>query len=126
MDANCDNMEPVNKFMLAVAIIWTLFAGYAFALLLPFMNRRLREWDAKFKRNSTLPAMPNVPQRVVFLLLTSLMTTVSLASAFHRDLTTLLGVPAWTLVALMICLPILYFMLGRWGKSHWHSKQPNR
>jgi len=67
-------MQPFDKFKLAIAILWSLFTLYAVMLLLPPMHRRLRESEIKRKRGKGKPAAPNRPQRVVFLLLTCLMT----------------------------------------------------
>jgi hypothetical protein len=117
-------MQPVNKFMLAVAILWILFTSYGVLLLLPFMDRRLREWDMKLKRSKVPLASPNRPQRMVFLLLTCLMTAVSLTSALHRNLNETIGINSGTACLLMMLLPALYFALGRLKKPHTNGGQP--
>jgi len=111
-------MQQMDKFMLAVAVIWVLFTCYGVMMLLPFMNRRMRAWDTKLKRGKGTLAVPNHPQQVVFLLLTCLMTAVSLASAFHRNLSEMIGINSWTPCLLMMLLPVLYFALGLLKKPH--------
>lgn len=98
--------------MLAVGILWSLFTVYAVMLILPFMDRRLREWDMRLKQSRVPLKAPNRPQRIVFILLTSLMTAVSFAAAAHRNLSEMLGVSSWTPVFLMIFSPLAYFALG--------------
>lgn len=117
-------MESVNKLMLAVAVIWALFTGYGVLLLLPFMDRRLREWDMKFKRSKVPFSFPNYPQRVVFFLLTSLMLAVSLTAAFNGNLHNTIGISSATACMLMIILPTLYFTLGRLKKPSKNDEQP--
>ncbi len=107
-------MQPVDKFMFGVGILWSLFTLYAICMLHPRVNRRLREWEIKFGKGRT--AMPTRLQRVVLILLTCLMTTVAFASAYHRKLDTLIGISSGTACALMMILPGLYFALGRLNK----------
>lgn len=110
-------MQPVDKFMLVVAIGWALFAAYGVLMLLPFMDRRMRESEMKLKHIKVLSATPNYPQRIVFILLSCLMLAVTLAAAFHHNLSELLGINSWTPVLLMMLLPALYFALGLLKKS---------
>jgi hypothetical protein len=110
--------------MLAVAVLWALFTGYGVLLLLPFMDRRLREYEMKIKRRKIPLPSPNYPQRIVFLLLTSLMLAVALTAAFHRDLPKTIGISSGTACTLMILLPALYFTLGRLKKSNKNGKLP--
>lgn len=105
-------MQPVDKFMLAVGVLWSLFTLYGICLLLPFMERRLREWEIKRKPIRGTLAAPTRPQRIVFLLLTLLMTAVAMADAFHRNLRATIGISSGMAVSLMIILPALYFALG--------------
>jgi hypothetical protein len=107
-------MQPVDKFMFVVGIGWSLFTLYAICLLSPRMDRRLRVWEIKFGKGRTM--MPNRLQRVVFILLTSLMTIVAFAGAYHRKLDTVIGISSGTACALMMILPGLYFALGRLNK----------
>jgi hypothetical protein len=107
-------MQTVDKFMFGVGILWSLFTLYAICLLSPRMDRWLREWEIKFGKGRTI--MPNRLQRVVFILLTSLMTTVAFASAYHRKLDTVIGISSGTACCLMMILPGLYFALGRLNK----------
>ena len=110
--------------MLAIGILWCLFTLYAVAMFLPPLNRLLREWEIKRKPVlGTVPA-PNLPQRVVLLLLTLLMATVAFASAFHRDLRATIGINSGTACWLMIILPALYFLLGCLKKSRKGGQQP--
>jgi hypothetical protein len=117
-------MQPVDKFKLALGIFWGLFTLFGISLLFPPMDRRLREWDIKCKpgKKGKL-ASPNRPQRVVFLLLTSLMTAVVLADAFHRSFAKLTGISSGTVCVLMIFLPALYFALGLLKKHHKNGQQ---
>ena len=110
--------------MLAIAVIWALFVCYGIVALLPFMNRRLREWDMKIKRSKVPLSFPNYPQRVVFILLTSLMLAVSLTSAFGRDLKEVVGISPGTAICLMLVLPALYFALGCLKKIQKNCEQP--
>jgi hypothetical protein len=107
-------MQPVDKFMFGVGILWSLFTLYAIFLLFPRMDRMLREWEIKFGKGRT--SIPSRLQRVVFILLTSLMTTVAFASAYHRKLDTVIGISSGTACCLMMILPGLYFALGRLNK----------
>jgi len=118
-------MQPFDKFKLAIAILWSLFTLYAVMLLLPPMHRRLRESEIKRKRGKGKPAAPNRPQRVVFLLLTCLMTAVAFANVFHRDLGELTGVGATKIVFLMVFLPALYFLFGMLMKPQQNRQQPD-
>lgn len=110
--------------MLAVAVLWALFTGYGILLLLPFMDRRLREWDMKIKRHKIPLPSPNYPQRIVFLLLTSLMLAVSLTAAFNGNLHKTIGISSATACMLMIILPTLYFTLGRLKRLGKNGEQP--
>jgi drug/metabolite transporter (DMT)-like permease len=105
-------MQPVNKYMLAVSVLWSGFALFAVALFLPPLTRRVRAWELRHKPASRLP---NFPQRSVFLLLTLLMMTVSFATAFHRDLRSTIGINSSEAWKLMMILTALYFALG-WRK----------
>ena len=107
-------MQPVDKFMFGVGIVWCLFTLYAIGMLHPRVDRWMREWEIKIGKGRT--AMPSRLQWVVFILLTCLMTTVSFASAFHRKLDTVIGISSGTACALMMILPALYFALGLLNK----------
>jgi hypothetical protein len=109
-------MQQVDKFMFGVGILWSLFTLYAIGMLFPRVDRYLREWEIKFGKGRTM--MPNRLQRVVFILLTCLMTTVAFSSAYHRQLDTVIGISSGTACWLMITLPGLYFALG------WLNKRP--
>jgi len=111
-------MQPVDKIMFGVGILWSLFTLYAIAMLHPRVDRWLREREIKFGKGRTM--MPNRLQRVVFMLLTCLMTTVAFAGAYHRQLDTVIGISSSTACALMMILPGLYFALG-WLRR---KKQP--
>jgi hypothetical protein len=117
-------MQPVNQFMLAVAVLWVLFTCYGVMMLLPPMDRRLRAWDMKLKGSKVPLPSPNRPQRVVFLLLASLMTTVAFAAAFDRDLKETIGISSGTACWLMTLLPALYFGLGLLNKLQKNREQP--
>ncbi len=103
-------MQPVDKFMFGVGILWSLFTLYGLGMFYPPMNRWMREWEIKIGKGRT--GMPTRLQRVVFILLTCLMTTVAFASAYHRKLDTVIGISSGTACALMMILPGLYFALG--------------
>jgi hypothetical protein len=105
-------MEPFEKFEFAIGIVWSLFTLYGIGLLIPPMDRRLREWEVRRKGIKGTLATPTRLQRVVFILLSSLATAVAFASAFHRDLGELIGVGAPRILFLMLILPGLYFSAG--------------
>lgn len=109
--------------MLAVGVVWVLFTVYGVLMLLPFMDQRMRNWDMKLKRSKVPLTVPNRPQRVVFLVLTCLMTAVSFTSAWNRDLCEMIGINSATPVMLMIVLPVLYFALG-WRKKRVSNGEP--
>jgi len=88
---------------------------YAIGLLLPPLTRRLREWEVLRHPASRTP---NYPQRVLFLLLTCLMTAVAMSAAFHRDLRATIGISSEMACSLMMILPALYFVLGARKKNH--------
>ena len=114
-------MHPVDKFMLAVGILWSLFTLYAVAMFLPPLNRRLREWEV---RGHPASRAPTYPQRILFLLLTLLMTAVSMSAAFHRDLHATIGINSGMACSLMMILPALYFALGWLKKPRKGGQQP--
>jgi drug/metabolite transporter (DMT)-like permease len=114
-------MHPVDKFMLAVGILWSLFTLYAVAIFLPPLSRRLREWEV---RGHPASRVPTYPQRFVLHLLTLLMTAVSTSAAFHHDLLATIGINSGTASLLMIMLPALYFALGWLKKSRNSGHQP--
>jgi len=118
-------MQPVDKFMLAVGLLWCLFMLYGIILLLPSAGRRLWEWDARRRRNYGAINVPTYPQRVVFLLLASLMATVAFAAAFHCNLVDLTGFSSGTAVVLMTLLPMLYFTLGWLNKTRKNRRGPD-
>ena len=105
--------------MLAVGILWSLFALYGVALLLPPLSRQLRECEA---RRHPASRAPTYPQRILFLLLTLLMTAVVMSAAFHQDLRATIGISSGTASHLMIILPMLYLALG-WLKKPRKSRQ---
>ena len=111
--------------MFATAILWSLFTLYGIMLLLPFMDRRLREGEIKLKRSQMRLATPNRPQRVVFLLLTCVMTSVGWTSALGRDLRETVGISSGAACSLMIILPALYFALGLLKQPHQDGPQPD-
>ena len=111
----------MDKFMLAVGILWSLFTLYAVAMFLPPLSRQLREWEV---RGHPANRAPTYPQRLVLLLLTLLMTAVSMAAAFHLDLLTTIGISSGTACSLMMILPALYFALGWLKKSRNGGQQP--
>jgi hypothetical protein len=117
-------MQPVDKFKLALGIFWSLFTLYAIILLLPPMDRRLREWEAKQKPIKGTLAAPSRLQRVVFILLTSLMTAVVLADAFHHSLYEITGISSGASLSLMLFLPALYFALGLLKKNRKNGQTP--
>ena len=110
--------------MLAVAVLWALFTGYGILMLLPFMDRRLRDYESKIKRHKIPLTTPNYPQRIVFLLLTSLMLAVSLTAAFNGNLHKTIGISSATACMLMIILPTIYFTLGRLKKPTKNGEPP--
>jgi len=105
-------MQTVDKFKLALGIMWSLYTVFGIFLLFPPMDRRLRKWETKIKQIKGMPAAPSRLQRVVFLLLTSLMTGVVLTDAFHRNFAELTGISSGAVCLLMMVLPALYFLLG--------------
>ena len=115
-------MQPVDKFMFGVGILWSLFTLYGVCLLFPRVDRWLREWEIKFGKGRT--AMPTRLQRVVFILLTCLMTAVAFASACHRKLDTVIGISSGTACCLMMILPALYYALGRLNKRLKKRQEP--
>lgn len=119
-------MQPVDKYKLALGILWSLFTLYGISLLFPPMDRRLREWEARYKpgRFNRIFATPTRLQRVVFILLTSLMTAVAFASAFHRELGELTRFGAPRIVSLMLILPALYFALGMLNQRRKNRQKP--
>jgi len=98
---------------------------FGILMLLPPMDRYLREWEARCKKSSVVVAAPSLPQRVVFLLLAGLMTTVAFAAAFHRPLVELTGLTDNIAVLLMILLPGLYFALGWLNRHRKNGKGPD-
>ena len=114
-------MQPVNKFMFAIGILWSLFTLFGVALFLPPLNRRLREWEV---RGHPASRAPTYPQRFVFLLLTLLMTAVAMAAAFHQDLRATIGISSGTACSLMMILPVFYFALGWLKKPRKGGQQP--
>jgi len=120
-------MQPVDKFMLAVGILWSLFMLYGILLFFPPLNRRLREWEALRKKDHGtygISAAPTYPQRIVFFLLTCIMTAVAMSAAFHRDLHATIGLSSGMACSLMIILPALYFALGLLKKHHKNGQGP--
>jgi hypothetical protein len=79
-------MQPVDKIMLGVGILWSLFTLYGMCMLYPRVDRWLREWEIKFGKGRT--SAPSRLQWVVFILLTSLMTTVAFATCPRINKTT--------------------------------------
>ena len=118
-------MQPADKFKMALGILWGSYTLYGIILLLPPMDRRLREWQIKHKNIKGTLAAPSHPQRVVFLLLSSLMTAVVLADAFHRNFARMIGIGSGTVCLLMIVLPALYFALGMWAKHRNAGESPD-
>ena len=114
-------MQLVDKFMLAVGILWSLFTLYAVATLLPPLSRLLREWEV---RGHPASRAPTYPQRILILLLTLLMTAVSMAAAFHLDLRATIGINSGMACSLMMILPALYFLLGWLKKPRKGGQQP--
>ena len=112
-------MHPVDKFMLAVGILWSLFTLYGVTMLLPPLSRQLREWDV---RHHPLSRAPTYPQRFVFLLLTLLMTAVAMSAAFHHDFLATIGISSGMACILMMILPAFYFVLG-WLKKYRNGGQ---
>src|SRR5208282_4487489 len=102
-------MQPVDKYKLALGILWSLFTLYGIGMLFSRMGRRLWAWQIKRKGGHGKLVAPSCLQWVVFILLTSLMTTVAFAIAFHRGLATIIGINSGTACCLMIILPGLYF-----------------
>jgi len=109
--------------MLAVGILWSLFTLMGISMFLPPITRYLREWEIRYKP-ARLPRQPTYPQRIVYLLLTLLMTAVSMSAAFHRDLRATIGITPGTACVLMLVLPALYFTLGWLGKRHKNGQGP--
>lgn len=107
-------MQPVDRFKLALGVFWSLFTLYGISLLFTPLDRRLRAWETRFKPGGINRGFvtPSRLQRVVFILLTSLMTAVALAGAFHRDLVAVTGLSPGAACSLMMILPALYFALG--------------
>jgi hypothetical protein len=120
----CLCMETLDKFKLALGTFWAVFTLYGIFLLFPPMDRRLREWEARFKQAKGMPAAPSRPQRVVFLLLSGLMTAVILADAFHRNFDEMTGISSGTVCLLMMILPGFYFILGKVKKSRQNGHRP--
>ena len=109
--------------MLAVGILWSLFTLYAVAMFLPPLNRRLREWNDRLHPTSRAPTYP---QRILFLLLTLLMTAVSMSAAFHRDLLATIGISSGMACSLMMILQTFYFAMGWLKKPRKGGQQPRR
>jgi hypothetical protein len=114
-------MQPVDKFMFAVGILWCLFTLYGIAMLVPSLTRQLRAWELQRKPASRTPTYP---QRIVFLLLTLLMMAVAMAAAFHRDLRATIGISSGMACSLMMILPALYFVLGLLNTRHKKEQGP--
>jgi hypothetical protein len=110
-------MDSMEKIMLLTGVVWTLFTVYAILLLLPFMARQLRVWEMKLKGSKARLPFPNLPQRMIFLLLAVLMTAVAWSAALQRDLRETIGISPGMATSLMILLPVLYFALGWLKKS---------
>ena len=98
--------------MFGIGILWSLFTLFGIGMLFPRPGRRLWEWQIKRKGGDVKPVAPSRLQLVVFILLTSLMTAVAFAAAFHRDLSKITGISSGTACRLMIILPVLYFGVG--------------
>jgi len=102
--------------MFAVGIGWSLFTLFGIGLLLPRVDRRLWAWQVKRKGPNANLVEPSRPQRVVFILLASLMTAVAFAAAFHRDLAAVTSISSSAACSLMMLLPALYFALGMFNR----------
>ena len=111
--------------MLATGIVWSLFTLFGIGMLLPRVDRRLWEWQIKRKGNHANLVAPSRPQRVVFILLASLMTAVAFAAAFHRDLRATIGISSGMACSLMMILPGIYFVLGLLNKRHKNRQGPD-
>jgi len=118
-------MQPVDKLSLAGGLLCSLFTLYGIILLIPRLGLRLWEWHARRRRNHGTIVMPSYPQRVVFLLLTCLLTTVDFAAAFHRRLDELTGLSSSTMLCLMLLLATLYLALDRLNKYQKRGKGPD-
>jgi hypothetical protein len=105
-------MQTLDKFKLALGVFWSLVTLYFIISLFSPMDRRLRELDVRLKHTKGTLSTPKRLQRIVFILLASLMSSVILVDAFHRSFAEMTGIGSGTVCILMIILPALYFTLG--------------
>jgi hypothetical protein len=110
--------------MFAIGILWSLFTLFGIGMLFPCPGRRLWEWQIKRKGGHGKLVAPSRLQLVVFILLTSLMTAVAFAAAFHRDLRATIGINSGMASHLMIILPMLYLSLDWLKKPRKGGQQP--
>ena len=110
--------------MFAIGILWSLFMLFGIGMLFPPMGRRLWAWQIKRKGGHGKLVAPSRLQLVVYILLTSLMTVMAMAAAFHRDLRATIGINSGTASHLMIILPMLYLSLGWLNKRRKGGQQP--
>jgi hypothetical protein len=118
-------MQTVDKFKLAVGILWSLFTLFGIGMLFPPMGRRLWAWQIKRKGGHAKLVAPSRLQLVAFILLASLATAVVLADAFHRSFYKMTGISPMAVSRLMILLPALYLALGKLEKIRKKGQGPD-
>jgi ABC-type Mn2+/Zn2+ transport system permease subunit len=115
-------MQPFEKFQFALGVLWSVVTLYFIITLFPPMQRRHEQWEAKIKGAGVKLTPPSWLQRLVMVLLISLMSANLLADAFHRNFAKMTGISSGAVCCLMMILPALYFSLGMLAK-HLKNRQ---
>jgi len=118
-------MQTLDKFKLALGILWSLATLYFIVLLLPSRNRRREKSEARLKCANVKRTQPTWLQRMVFVPLSGTMSAEVLANVFHSSLAKMTGISPLAIFRMMILLSALYLALGllEWVRKKRHGTE---
>src|ERR1039457_2612556 len=98
-------MQPFEKFEFVLGVFWSMVTLYFIISLFSPMWRRQKQWEARLKGAGVKVNSPSWLQRLIFILLSSLMTAEVLTNTFHHNLAKMTGVSSGAICCLMMILP---------------------
>jgi hypothetical protein len=114
-----ERMKNINTLMLIMGSLWIFMAAPFLISLLPIGQRLVQRLELRLKPGARTVAEISRLRRVIFIFFCGLYAAVAFASAFQHSIN------SPVVVALMICLPGLYLLLGIWDKQFKSKHEPD-
>lgn len=116
-------MQTFDKLSFILGVLISLMMIYFLIGLFPGTERRQQELERRLKSGGgTIIPMSRL-RRVVAMLMCGMLATQLFAGAFHRNLSTVTGIPWPALFGItFLILPALVLFLGVRDKRHFKSK----